>query len=370
VLRRCRDELVSRAHQLAWVGYLSTTGVYGDHGGGWVDEETPRAPLSERAVRRAEAEDAWLALARDHGVATHVFRLAGIYGPGRNQLAAVLDGTAKRVIKPGQVFSRIHVADIAGVLEASIANPNPGRVYNVADDEPAPPQDVVAFAAKLLGRPAPPEVPFEEAELSPMGRSFYAESKRVDNRRIRQELGYTCLPDLPGGPHGAPSDMTARRSAAAAIVARSRSVDSLWSPPLMSVNDDVVTGDRAIEHQPVFPRHVRIVLPVQDLHRAGDLDPLIKNQVMPPVLDQRPGDRIGLAVLRRPQPLALVHDRGAGVPVGFAHSNASVMSAAGAMSSSPAMRAAAAGYAEPGGAAAALRDTRPCWSRPRSSARR
>jgi nucleoside-diphosphate-sugar epimerase len=193
VLRRCRDELIARAHQLAWVGYLSTTGVYGDHGGGWVDEETPRAPLSDRAIRRAEAEDAWLALARDHGVATHVFRLAGIYGPGRNQLEAVLNGTAKRIVKPNQVFSRIHVADIAGVLEASIANPNPGRVYNVADDEPAPPQDVVAFAAELLGRPAPPEVPFEEAELSPMGRSFYAESKRVDNRRIKQELGYTLV---------------------------------------------------------------------------------------------------------------------------------------------------------------------------------
>jgi nucleoside-diphosphate-sugar epimerase len=193
VLRRCRDELVARAHQLAWVGYLSTTGVYGDHGGGWVDEETPRAPLSERAERRAEAEDDWLALARDHGVPVHVFRLAGIYGPGRNQLEAVANGTAKRIIKPNQVFSRIHVTDIAGVLEASIANPNPGRVYNVADDEPAPPQDVVAFAAELLGRPAPPEVPFEEAELSPMGRSFYAESKRVDNRRIKRELGYTLV---------------------------------------------------------------------------------------------------------------------------------------------------------------------------------
>jgi nucleoside-diphosphate-sugar epimerase len=193
VLRRCRDELVSRAHRLAWVGYLSTTGVYGDHGGGWVDEETPVAPLSERAERRAEAEDGWLALARDHGLPVHVFRLAGIYGPGRNQIETVLNGTAKRIVKPNQVFSRIHVTDIAGVLEASIAHPNPGRVYNVADDEPAAPQDVVAFAAELLGRPAPPEVPFEEAELSPMGRSFYAESKRVDNRRIKQELGYTLV---------------------------------------------------------------------------------------------------------------------------------------------------------------------------------
>jgi nucleoside-diphosphate-sugar epimerase len=193
VLRRCRDMLAARADGLVWVGYLSTTGVYGDHGGGWVDEDTPRAPLSERAKHRAEAEDGWLALARDHGVPVHVFRLAGIYGPGRNQLAAVLNGTGRRIIKPNQVFSRIHVDDIAGVLQASMARPDPGRVYNVADDEPAPPQDVVAFAAELLGRPVPPEVPFEEAELSPMGRSFYAESKRVDNRRIKQELGYTLV---------------------------------------------------------------------------------------------------------------------------------------------------------------------------------
>ena len=190
VLRRCRDELAARAQQLAWVGYLSTTGVYGDHGGGWVDEETPRAPLSERARRRVEAEDAWLALQRDNGVPVHLFRLAGIYGPGRNQIEALLERRAKRIVKPNQVFSRIHVSDVAGVLQASMARPCPGRAYNVADDEPAPPQDVVAFAAELLGRPAPPEVPFEEAELSPMARSFYSESKRVSNRRIRQELGY------------------------------------------------------------------------------------------------------------------------------------------------------------------------------------
>jgi nucleoside-diphosphate-sugar epimerase len=190
VLRCCADELMARARQFAWVGYLSTTGVYGDHGGGWVDEDTPRAPVSERAKRRVAAEDAWLALHRDHGLPVHLFRLAGIYGPGRNQIAAVLDGGARRIVKPGQVFSRIHVEDVAGVLEASIARPNPGRAYNIADDEPAPPQDVVAFAAQLLGRPAPPEVPFEAAELSPMGLSFYGESKRISNRRIKQELGY------------------------------------------------------------------------------------------------------------------------------------------------------------------------------------
>jgi nucleoside-diphosphate-sugar epimerase len=189
-LRCCRDELISREGQFAWVGYLSTTGVYGDHGGGWVDEDTPRAPASNRARARAAAEDGWLALQRDHGLPVHLFRLAGIYGPGRNQIEAVLSGSAKRIMKQHQVFSRIHVDDIVGVLEASMARPDPGRIYNVADDEPAPPQDVVAFAADLLGLPPPPEIAFEDADLSPMGRSFYNESKRVSNARIRRELGY------------------------------------------------------------------------------------------------------------------------------------------------------------------------------------
>ncbi len=190
VLRCCSGEFIARARQFAWLGYLSTTGVYGDHGGGWVDEDTAPAPLSERARARVAAEDGWLALHCDWAVPVHVFRLAGIYGPGRNQIEAVLNGTAKRIVKPNQVFSRIHVEDIAGVLEASIARPVPGRIYNVADDEPAPPEDVVAFAAELLGRPPPPKLAFEEADLSPMARSFYGESKRVSNRRIKQELGY------------------------------------------------------------------------------------------------------------------------------------------------------------------------------------
>lgn len=193
VLRCCAGDLVARARQFAWVGYLSTTGVYGDHGGRWIDESTPRAPLTERARRRVEAENGWLALWRDHGLAVHVFRLAGIYGPDRSQLAAVLDGSARRIVKPGQVFSRIHVNDVAGVLQASIARPDPGRAYNVADDKPAPPQDVVAYAARLLGRPVPPVVPFEAAELSPMARSFYGESKRVSNRRIKEELDYRLI---------------------------------------------------------------------------------------------------------------------------------------------------------------------------------
>lgn len=189
VLRRNAALLAERAERFAWVGYLSTTGVYGDRGGGWVNEDAPLAPTGERGVRRLAAETAWLDLHRAHGLPVHVFRLAGIYGPGRNPLAAIIDGTAQRIAKPGQVFGRIHVEDVVAVLMASIAKPNPGRVYNVCDDEPCPPQEVVSYAAHLLGRPPPPEVPFDEARLSPMARSFYAESKRVANRRIKTELG-------------------------------------------------------------------------------------------------------------------------------------------------------------------------------------
>ncbi len=174
---------------IKWLAYLSTTGVYGDHGGGWVSEETPLTPNTERGKRRLGAESGWLALYRRHGVPVHIFRLAGIYGPGRNQLVSVLEGTAQRIIKPGQVFSRIHVDDIASVLMASMARPNPGAAYNVCDDESSSPQDVVVYAAELLGLPPPSAVAFEEAELSPMARSFYADSKRVSNARIKRELG-------------------------------------------------------------------------------------------------------------------------------------------------------------------------------------
>ena len=132
-------------------------------------------------------------LHKDYGLPLHLFRLAGIYGPGRNQLLTVRDGSARRIIKPGQIFSRIHVEDIAGVIAASIAKPHPGRAYNVCDDEPCPPQEVVAYAAGLLGLPLPPEIPFEEAELSPMAKSFYAESKRVSNRRIKAELNHRLI---------------------------------------------------------------------------------------------------------------------------------------------------------------------------------
>ncbi len=173
---------------LRWVGYLSTTGVYGNRDGGWVDEESSPRPTGGRGRRRLGAEQSWLGLARDFGVPVHVFRLAGIYGPGRSALDAVREGTAKRIVKPGQIFSRVHVADIVQVLRASMARPSPGRIYNVCDDCPAPAHDVVAFACELLGVEAPPLVPFEEADLSPMARSFYADNKRVANDRIKREL--------------------------------------------------------------------------------------------------------------------------------------------------------------------------------------
>jgi nucleoside-diphosphate-sugar epimerase len=189
VLQCHADDLRRLAPALEWTGYLSTTGVYGDRHGEWVDETSPLQPSTTRGHRRLAAETEWLAL----GLPLHIFRLAGIYGPGRNQLVSVLEGSAKRIVKQGQIFSRIHVEDIAGVLGASIARPNPGRAYNVCDDEPSPPQDVVAFAAELLGRKPPPEIAFDDADLSPMAKSFYAESKRVSNRRIKEELGYRLI---------------------------------------------------------------------------------------------------------------------------------------------------------------------------------
>lgn len=193
VLRLFREQLQRLSRQLQWVGYLSTTGVYGYRGGEWVDEGSPLEPNTARGHRRLEAEQNWLKLHKDSGLPVHLFRLAGIYGPGRNQLLTVLNGSAKRIIKPGQIFSRIHVEDIAGVLAASMAKPNPGRAYNVCDDEPCPPQEVVEYAANLLGLPLPPEIPFEKAELSAMAKSFYADSKRVSNQRIKNELGYKLL---------------------------------------------------------------------------------------------------------------------------------------------------------------------------------
>lgn len=184
VLARHRAE-IARAPAV-WVGYLSSTAVYGDHGGAWVDEETPLAPTSARAVQRVLAERQWQSL----GLPLHIFRLAGIYGPGRGPFEKVRDGTARRIIKPGQVFSRVHVNDIAATLFASMGQPAPGTIYNVCDNDPAPPQDVLSHAAHLLGLPDLPEVDYRTADMSPMARSFYADNKRVRNDRL-QALGVT-----------------------------------------------------------------------------------------------------------------------------------------------------------------------------------
>ena len=189
VLAALGPEIRARAGQLAWVGYLSTTGVYGDRAGGMVDEASPCSPSTRRGQWRLEAERAWQALHREAGLPLQIFRLAGIYGPGRGPFAKLRAGTARRIVKPGQVFSRIHVEDIATVLQAAIARPNPGAVYNLCDDEAAPPEDVIGYGAELLGLPLPPAEPFETAEMTAMARSFYAESKRVDNGRIKRDLG-------------------------------------------------------------------------------------------------------------------------------------------------------------------------------------
>ena len=180
---------IAKLKNLSWVGYLSTTGVYGDRAGGWVDETSELRPSGERGRRRVVAEAGWLSLWRDHGLPVHIFRLAGIYGPGRSAFDSLRSGRAQRIDKPGQVFSRIHVDDIAAVLRASMRKPNPGAVYNLCDDDPAPPAEVIEHAAGLLNIAPPPLVPFAEAKLSHMARSFYADNKRVRNERIKRELG-------------------------------------------------------------------------------------------------------------------------------------------------------------------------------------
>ncbi len=188
-----------------WLGYLSTTGPYGDCGGAWIDETAPTNPSGDRGRRRLDAERAWALLCQTNHLPLHIFRLPGLYGPGRSALDRVRGGTARRIVKQDQVFSRIHIDDLATILQASMDNPNlgpgpgtkvvykgalyKGVIYNVADDLPAPPQDVTAFAAELLGLAPPPEIPFEEADLSPMAQSFYADSKRISNRLIKSRLG-------------------------------------------------------------------------------------------------------------------------------------------------------------------------------------
>ena len=197
VLTEFRDAVADAAPQARWVGYLSTTGVYGDHAGGWVDEQTPLNPSTARGQARVDAEADWQSIS---DLPLHIFRLAGIYGLGRGPFAKVHNGTARRIIKQGQVFSRIHVEDIASALELSLNAPSGGAIYNLCDDDPAPPEEVISYAAELLGLPVPPAIAFEDAEMTPMARSFYAESKRVRNDRIKRDLGWVPrYPDYRSG---------------------------------------------------------------------------------------------------------------------------------------------------------------------------
>ena len=188
-LTQCAEAIAGAPHLRSAV-YLSTVGVYGDHGGSWVDETTPPSPISDRSRARLEAEQAWAALGQRAGKAVAILRLAGIYGPGQNALTQVARGTARRIDRPGQVFNRIHVGDIAQAIDAAFARQAAG-IFNVTDDKPTPQGEPIAFAADLLGRVPPPEIPYTEAAktMSPMARSFYGESKRVRNDKIKRELG-------------------------------------------------------------------------------------------------------------------------------------------------------------------------------------
>jgi len=194
------DAIATCSDTLKWIGYLSTTGVYGTRDGDWVDEDSQRRPGSERSVWRAAAEDAWLALGEEITAPVQVFRLAGIYGPGRSVFEQIHAGRARRIHRPGQMFSRIHVEDIVASLRASMARPRHGGIYNVCDDEPAAPADVITFACQLLDISAPPLIDFDDAELSDMARTFWADNKKVHNGRIKQELDVTLrYPDFRAG---------------------------------------------------------------------------------------------------------------------------------------------------------------------------
>jgi nucleoside-diphosphate-sugar epimerase len=188
---------------LKWIGYLSSTGVYGDRAGGWVDEQSEIRPGTKRGSRRARAEEQWMTLFFKHALPVHIFRLAGIYGPGRSALDSVRAGVARRIEKKGHAFSRIHIDDIVNVLLASIAKPNPGAIYNLADDNAAPSHEVIAYACELLGLKPPPLIAYEDADMVPMARSFYADNKRVRNNRIKDELGVVLkYPDYRAGLQG------------------------------------------------------------------------------------------------------------------------------------------------------------------------
>jgi nucleoside-diphosphate-sugar epimerase len=188
VLRHHAEDLAA-APDLRWIVYLSTIGVYGDAQGGWVDETTPTEPALWRTGQRILAEQQWLDLARRSGKPTFIFRLSGIYGPGRNAVESLRAGTARRLVKPGYVSNRIHVTDICNALDAALRAKPRFEIYNITDDEPAPPQDVIAYAANLLGVPVPPDVPYDPSLMTPMAASFYATCKRVRNERMKSDLG-------------------------------------------------------------------------------------------------------------------------------------------------------------------------------------
>ncbi len=189
--RAASDAITERHESIKWIGYLSSNGVYGDHGGAWVDEDSNLAPTNDRAKRRIHAEADWAGLGVAWSLPLIIFRLPGIYGPGRSALDTVRDGKARRIVKEGQVFNRMHVDDIAATLAASMANPRAHDLYNLADDEPSPPQDVIDYACKLLKVEPPPLTPLENAELSEMAQSFYHDNKRVSNARMKKTLGVT-----------------------------------------------------------------------------------------------------------------------------------------------------------------------------------
>lgn len=190
---RIHGEDLAQLKNLQWVGYLSTIGVYGDRGGAWVDETAEPHPTSKRGTRRAIAEKQWQNLCLSSGLPLHIFRLAGIYGPGRSAIESVRAGVARRIYKPGQAFSRIHIDDIIQTLLASFSQPRPGAIYNVADDYPAPSHEVIAYACEILGIDPPPLLDYSKADLAPITMSFYSDNKRIRNDRIKDELGVSLI---------------------------------------------------------------------------------------------------------------------------------------------------------------------------------
>ncbi len=194
---------IAKLKNLQWVGYISTTGVYGDRDGRHTDETTETNPTSRRGSRRARAEEQWMSLHHQYGLPVHIFRLAGIYGPGRSALDSVRAGIARRINKKGHAFGRIHVEDIVGGLLHSFRQPTPGEIYNLCDGTPAPSHEVIAYACELLGKPPPPMIDFEDANLAPMTRSFYLENRRVSSQKIKETLGMTFkYPDFKAGLRG------------------------------------------------------------------------------------------------------------------------------------------------------------------------